>query len=154
MFEQGYARQIGLRLGAEIIAPERLSPSGIPTDRAFAGILAAHVRDYRKFDWLETWFGAGVSVVGPQTGLSDFLDAAHEVLGGAPVSAFTAGTQVPNDVYLDLGVEVAAQIPVDGAVVRPFVEAKSGLETYARVGVDKRPNNCTIHRDLSRDLNA
>ena len=136
LFEHGHARQVGVQLGAEIIAPERLSPSGIPIDRAFAGLLQVKFRDYRKFDWLETRFGAGSSVVGPQTGLSDFLDAAHEILGGAPVSAFTANTQVPNEVYLDLGGEVAAQIPLNGATVRPFVEAMAGVETYARAGID------------------
>ena len=136
VFNRRPGRQVAVQVGAEIIAPERLNPAGIPTDRAFAGIVQAQVREYRTYGRWETRWDAGLSFVGPQTGLSDFLDAAHGVLGGVPVSAFVANTQVPNDVVPEIGGEVAARITVNTVVFRPFAEVQAGLETYARVGVD------------------
>lgn len=135
-FDRGPARNVSFQLSAEIIAPERLSPSGVPADRAFAGVYEAILRDRHELRWGEVHYGLGATLAGPQTGLSEFLDAAHEVLGGVPVSDFVADNQVPNAIYLEIEAGIAHSFELNSFAVRPFADLRSGVESYVRAGID------------------
>lgn len=130
------SRQFGLRLEAEIVAPVYLHAPGPTPDRPFAGLLTVMGYDYRRSGPIETGFGLGIAAIGPQTGLSDFLDAAHSVLGGVPVGAAIANGQVANDLFVEARGEIAATYAISGLYVRPFVAARTGAEKLVRAGID------------------
>lgn len=128
--------EIGLRLGAEIVAPRYLNAPGPDPDRAFAGIWRAEVIDYRTHGQFDTTVHAGLAVTGPQTGLASFLDAAHGVLDGVPIGPAITSGQISDAVYLSGRTEVAWNRSVGPWHLRPFMAASTGLETLGRVGVD------------------
>ena len=79
-------------------------------------------------------FGGELVFVGPNTGLDDFQDWAHERIGAQRPTA--AATQLGNKVYPTVHGEVSRDVNFGSGVFRPFVEAQVGIENYARIGFD------------------
>lgn len=124
---------IEYRLQSEIITPRNLS--GAATDRPYvtSTTIGAHTH-FARGDF-DIGLGAHVTFSGPQTGLADFQDALHEILGASDVQV--ADDELPNATYFGGVAEVARPMQVSSAVtVRPFVEVVAGAEDTARVGAD------------------
>lgn len=125
-----------LRLGAELITPRHLNrPSR--DDRAYAGVLSAGVHTH--FSRARTEFATGVDVVvvGPQTRLDELQSAFHDWTDMPSLSQRTRDRQVPDAIHPTLVVEAGRNVILSGrARLRPFVEARAGIETYLRAGMD------------------
>lgn len=124
------------RLSGRIVAPASLN---VPAagDRPYAGLLSFGVHSHFATGPLEVALGADLVFTGPQTGLADFQEAFHDILGfGGPSAAVLAG-QIPNALYPTALVEVARPIQFgDRLRLRPFVEVQAGVENFIRVGGD------------------
>lgn len=127
---------IELRFGQRILAPANLATPAAD-DRRYAGILSFGAYTHFARDGAEYSFGGELVAVGPMTGADAFHAAAHDFLGMAPPSAAVRAAQFPNAVYPSLALEAARPYDLGGgAVLRPFVQARLGDETYLRAGVD------------------
>lgn len=122
------------RARAEIIAPNDLTRPN-PADRRWAGTYAFGLHTHFALGGTDMRLGADLAIVGPQTGLDDFQDFTHEVLGQSEPGVF--GNQIDNDVFPTVSAELGRDIDLPGSVrLRPFVEAAAGVETFVRVGGD------------------
>lgn len=125
-----------LRFGAEIIAPENLVTPA-PGDRPYAGAVSAGLHTH--FDRFGTEFAVGVDVVfvGPQTRLDELQGVFHDLVGVNKASAQTRADQVGNAIYPTFVGEAGREVTFGSATrVRPFLEARAGVETLVRAGVD------------------
>lgn len=133
---EAFGEIIEFRFLGEIIAPENLTTPSVG-DRPYAGALSMGMHTHFQRAGFDFSLGGDLTAVGPQTGLGDFQTAVHDVLGVTAPSATTLGSQIANKFYASGTVEVARSFAVGQATtVRPFVEARAGLETYVRAGVD------------------
>ncbi|MEM8774420.1 MAG: lipid A-modifier LpxR family protein [Pseudomonadota bacterium] len=133
---QQFGRVIELRFGGEIIAPESLS-NPAPDDRPFAGILALGLHTHFRRNATDVAAGFDLVFTGPQTGLDDFQENIHDIVGAAIISDATRANQIGNDFDPRLVVEVGHTIDFGtNARVRPFIEGRWGLEDLVRVGFD------------------
>lgn len=122
------------RARGEIIAPSNLARPN-PDDRRWAGTYTFGLHTHFAFASNDVRLGADLAIVGPQTGLDDFQDFLHDVLGQTNPGVF--GTQIGNGVFPTLSGEVGRDLALsDGVRLRPFVEAAAGVETFMRVGGD------------------
>ena len=122
------------RARGEIIAPNDLVRTN-PDDRRWAGTYTFGLHTHFARASTEVRLGADLAIVGPQTGLDDFQDFSHEVLGQSEPGVF--GTQIGNGVFPTISGEVGRDLALsDGLRLRPFVEAAAGVETFVRVGGD------------------
>lgn len=122
------------RARGEIIAPSNLARPN-PDDRRWAGTYTFGLHSHFALATAEVRLGADLAIVGPQTGLDDFQDFSHEVLGQSDPGVF--GTQIGNGVFPTISGEVGRDLALsDGLRLRPFVEAAAGVETFVRVGGD------------------
>ncbi len=122
------------RARAEIIAPEDLSVANPFPDRAYAGVIGLGAFTHYERGNYNVSYGGELVFVGPQTGLDDFQDWAHDRLGIQGPTA--AATQLGNKVYPTAQGELSRDVRFNNTLVRPFAEAQVGIESYARVGVD------------------
>ena len=125
-------RLLEFRLTHQLGTPEALGRPG-PRDRPFAGTFALEVLTHGRLGAAETSFGAGLAVTGPQTGSFRFQRWLHERLG-YPVPRPGARV-VPDGIHPVLSAEVGRSFGARPRV-RPFVEARAGLETLLRAGAD------------------
>lgn len=122
------------RARGEIIAPSNLARPN-PDDRRWAGTYTFGLHTHFAFASTDVRLGADLAIVGPQTGLDDFQDFTHDLLGQTNPGVF--GTQIGNGVFPTISGEVGRDLALsDGVRLRPFVEAAAGVETYVRVGGD------------------
>lgn len=125
-----------LRLGAEIIAPENLKRRAAG-DRPYAGLLSAGLHTHFMRGGAEIALGADLVFIGPQTRLDDLQNAFHDLVNVHQASAQTRLEQIGNAVHPTLVAEAGRDIFVQGNMsLRPFVEARAGIETLVRAGVD------------------
>ncbi|GAA6206852.1 hypothetical protein NBRC116601_01450 [Cognatishimia sp. WU-CL00825] len=138
---------IELRILGQIIAPENLVSPGVG-DRPYVGALSLGVHTHFKPKMIDYSLGADVVILGPQTGLADLQSWLHQGFGLAGPSASVLANQVGNDVKL-AAVAEAGQVFNIGAnsQIRPFAEARFGLETLLRVGFD-----LSIGANMANDL--
>lgn len=128
------------RLRAEIIAPADLSNPVIGTDRRYVGALHFGAFSHVQRAGAEMAFGLDLVVTGPQTRLGVFQSWMHERLGLGANQVL--GSQIGNAIYPTLSLEIGRDFNLarSGAagrsVLRPFVEAQAGVETFARIGAD------------------
>ncbi|MFW2588413.1 lipid A-modifier LpxR family protein [Sagittula sp. SSi028] len=124
------------RLSAQVIAPEDIRTPDAE-DRPFAGALSLGVHTHFARGPLEMSAGANLVVTGSQTGLGAFQTAVHDALGVEPASIDVLDDQIDNDVHPTLVLEAGNPMGLGGtAVLRPFAEARAGVESMVRVGAD------------------
>ncbi len=140
-----------LRLGAEIITPQNVARPA-PGDRPFAGVLSAGLHTHFMRGGTDFALGGDLVFVGPQTRMDRFQDAFHDLVGMNTTSAQTRADQVGDAVYLSIVTEAGHDIAVsDMVTIRPFVEARAGVETLARVGADMTFGGLTNGELMVRD---
>ena len=132
----GFGQLLELRLGAEIITPENLRvPSD--SDRHYAGALSVGLHTHFQRGAAEFAVGGDLVFVGPQTGLDGFQDALHDLFSVPRPSDAVRDAQIGNGLNPTAVVEIGQSFALsDTATLRPFVEARAGNETLARVGFD------------------
>lgn len=122
------------RARAEIIAPDNLTRLE-PDDRRYAGTLTFGVHSHFSVGIADARIGADLAITGPQTGLDDFQDSAHDILGLSNPGVFS--TQIGNGFYPTLSGEIGRSVALTENIrLRPFAEAEAGIETFVRVGGD------------------
>jgi len=132
-----FGQILELRINGEIIAPENLSFPA-PGDRPFAGALSIGLHTHHRKGATEFALGGDLVFTGPQTGLDDFQDGLHSVLGGFDVTSQTRAGQIGDDINPTVVAEMGQVLRFAGssATVRPYVEGRAGIETLVRVGAD------------------
>ncbi|MEM9319885.1 MAG: lipid A-modifier LpxR family protein [Pseudomonadota bacterium] len=122
------------RFSATIISPEDLTDPGAG-ERLYAGTLSAGIHTH--FDWrgFDVSAGAGVAVLGEQTGLRGLQTDFHDQFG-LPRIDINDTQQVDDQVRAHATVEIGRDIAVGGVELRPYVELQAGIETLARAGMD------------------
>ncbi|RKF13878.1 DUF2219 family protein [Roseovarius spongiae] len=132
----GFGELLELRLGAEAIAPEDLARPGA-TDRPYAGLLTVGLHTHFDLGGAEMSLGGDLVFTGPQTGIDDFQDFFHDALGGQNLSSATRRAQIGDDIHPTAVLELGRTYTIgQTGRLRPFVEARAGIETLARVGAD------------------
>ncbi|PKQ12580.1 MAG: DUF2219 domain-containing protein [Alphaproteobacteria bacterium HGW-Alphaproteobacteria-1] len=130
-----FGELLELRFNGEIIAPEDLSTPA-PVDRPYAGALSLGLHTHIQRAQMEYALGADLVVTGSQTGLDDFQDWLHGIVGGDDISRATKRAQV-DDGFHPTGVfEAGRSFDLGPARLRPFAEARMGVETLVRAGAD------------------
>lgn len=128
-----------------IVAPSNLiTPAA--RDRRYAGILSFGLHSH--FDWkgAEVALGGDLVFTGNQTGVGGFQNWIHDRMGISGPSNAVLDNQIGNAVYPTLVAEMGRTYALgEIARVRPFVEARAGVESLLRIGGD-----ITIG-DLGRD---
>lgn len=132
----GFGQLLELRLSAEIVAPDNIQTPDL-TDRPYAGALSAGLHTHFTQGPMEYSVGGDIVFLGPQTRLDEFQDAFHDTFNIATPSDAVRDGQVDNDILPNLVVEAGRNFAVgQSASLRPFVEARAGVETLVRAGVD------------------
>lgn len=137
---EGFGALMEYRFASRIITPTDLSTPAAG-DRPYAGIMSLGAYTHFARSGYEFAVGAELVGVGPATKLADFQLAAHDAFGLAAPSATVRAGQIGNAIYPTLSVEMARPLDLDfvggsGLVLRPFVQARAGDETYLRAGAD------------------
>lgn len=125
------------RLRGETISPSDLTSPPMAGERPYVGVVAAGLFGHRGSGAGGYRVGAELVATGPQTGVADFVEWSHDVLG-FPTARATSG-QLGDAFYPTVNTEAYRLIPRKsgrGFDLRPFVELQAGVETYARTGVD------------------
>ncbi|WP_138933215.1 lipid A-modifier LpxR family protein [Roseovarius arcticus] len=132
----GFGRLLELRFNAQIIAPRDLN-NPAPGDRRYAGSVALGLHTHYAALGSEVSLGGDLVFTGPQTGLDGLQDFIHDNLGGQGVGGATRRRQIGNHVYPTAVAEMGRTLTLGGAAtLRPFAEARAGVETLVRVGAD------------------
>lgn len=132
----GFGQLLELRLGGEIIAPSNIVTAS-PTDRRYAGALSVGLHTHMQQGLTEYAIGGDLVFIGPQTGLDGFQDALHDLLNTERPSDAVRAAQIGNAINPTGVFEMGQSFGLsDTAVLRPFLEARLGNETLARVGFD------------------
>jgi hypothetical protein len=122
------------RMRADTIAPASLTDPA-PADRRYAGALSFGLHTHFAWQGAEVSLGADLVFTGPQTGLGSFQSGIHDLLG-LP-KPLVLDDQIGDAVYPGLVAEVGRSFDFgDNMRVRPFIEARSGVESLLRVGGD------------------
>jgi hypothetical protein len=132
----GFGELIELRLGAEIIAPENLTGFD-RTDRRYASTLSIGAHTHYLAGKAEVAAGVDLVFVGPQTGLSQFQNTLHDALDVPAPASGLLRNQISNSIRPTVVMEMGRSFDVSNQThIRPFVEARAGLETLVRIGFD------------------
>ncbi len=127
---------IELRFGAEIIAPQNLVRRA-PGDRPYVGAVSTGLHTHFDRNGTEFALGADLVFVGPQTRLDKLQGAFHDLVGVSKASEQTRAEQIGNAVFPTFVAEAGREVELGGvARMRPFLEARAGVETLVRAGVD------------------
>lgn len=125
-----------LRLGAEIIAPDNLVTPA-PGDRPYAGALSVGLHTHFTRAGLDLALGGDLVLTGPQTRLDRLQGAFHDLVGVEKASGLTRDAQIGNAIHPTLVGEAGREVTLGaGMRMRPFIEARAGVETLLRAGVD------------------
>ncbi|MDA3859582.1 MAG: DUF2219 family protein [Roseovarius sp.] len=131
----GVGDLLEFRFNGEVIAPEDLSRPAVQ-DRPFVGALSFGLHTHFKPAWIEYSAGADLIVTGSQTGLDDFQDFIHDIVGERNISGRVRRNQVDN-AFRPAGVfEAGREFSYGMARIRPFAEARVGVEDLVRAGAD------------------
>ena len=125
-----------LRLNGEIVGPENLATPA-PGDRVYAQALSLGLHSHFQRGAIEYSLGGDLVVTGPVTQLDHVQEALHDVLGGRDPSPATKAAQISDDVDPSLVFEAGREFQLGStARLRPFVEARAGVENLLRAGAD------------------
>lgn len=130
-----FGELLELRFNGEIVAPEDLSTPA-PVDRPFAGALSLGLHTHLTRARMEYALGADLVVIGPQTGLDDFQDWLHDIVGGDEISGAAKRGQIDDGFHPTAVLETGRSFDLGTARLRPFAEARVGAETLVRAGAD------------------
>lgn len=130
-----FGELLELRFNGEIIAPDDLSTPA-PVDRPFAGALSLGLHTHMQRAGMEYALGGDLVVTGPQTGLDDFQDWLHDIVGGDEISRAARRGQVDDGFHPTGVIEAGRSFELGAARLRPFAEARVGVETLVRAGAD------------------
>lgn len=136
---------------------ETIQPADIVTpavgDRPYASALSLGVHSHSKTArGNEISFGGDLVIIGSQTGLDHIQNAVHDLLSMPRVSSATLDGQIGNKIRPSATFEIGRNLKVgEVGLFRPFVEARAGVETYARVGFDLTLGPVTQGDMLVRD---
>ncbi|WP_299698601.1 lipid A-modifier LpxR family protein [uncultured Tateyamaria sp.] len=132
----GFGQLLELRLSAEILAPDDIRTPD-PGDRPYAGALSAGLHTHFSRGPMEYSVGGDIVFLGPQTRLDELQDAFHDTFNISTPSDAVRDAQVGNDVLPNVVAEAGRSFAIGQSTsLRPFVEARAGVETLVRVGVD------------------
>ena len=121
------------RVRADHLTPEDLALPA-PTDRRHAGVLSFGVHThFQRSDW-EFTAGGDLVAIGPQTGLLDFQEELHRILGFQIPDL--DNFQIEDQFRINLTGEVGRTLDMGDWTMRPFVEVSVGPEDMVRAGVD------------------
>ena len=133
---QTFGQMLELRFNAEILGPENLMAPAVG-DRPYAQAFTMGVHSHFMAGAAEVALGADVTVTGSQLGFDDVQEALHDVLGGLDPSPATKAGRIGNDVHATAVMEVGRTYRfASGTSLRPFVEARFGVESMVRAGAD------------------
>jgi hypothetical protein len=122
------------RLRADTIAPASLTDP-ILQDRRYAGALSFGLHSHFAWQGAEVSLGADLVFTGPQTGIGGFQSYIHNLLGLPKPQVLD--DQIGDAVYPGLVAEVGRSFDFgDNLRVRPFLEARTGMDSLVRVGGD------------------
>ncbi|MBB95368.1 MAG: hypothetical protein CML68_12350 [Rhodobacteraceae bacterium] len=125
-----------IRFQAQVIQPDNLSRAD-PSDRPYAGVLALGLHRHVGVGPHEFALGGDLVLAGPQTGVDDLQAAVHDVVGGPDPADEILSAQIGNSLRPTAVFEYGHTLGLSPAVtLRPFVEARFGDETLARLGAD------------------
>lgn len=131
-----FGELLELRINGEIVGPQDVS-NPAPLDRRYGQALSLGVHTHFQPRTVEYALGIDAVFTGSQVGLDDVQEAVHTVLGGRDPSPAVLAAQVSNGVHANGVFEAGRRIEMGAATqLRPFVEARAGTETLARVGFD------------------
>lgn len=137
------------RFRSEIIAPSNLARPA-PSDRPYAGVLAFGIHHHTQRRGVETAVGVDLVTVGDQTGMLSFQSGFHHLFGAGE---FGSVSQIGNATYPTLVGELGKSIELsEHALMRPFVAAQAGVETFIRAGVDVEFGQLCIGNLKIRDV--
>lgn len=132
----GFGQLLELRLAAEILAPDDIRMPE-PGDRPYAGALSVGLHTHFARGAMEYSVGGDIVFLGPQTRLDEFQDAFHDAFNIVRPSDAVLDAQIENDIRPNLVAEAGRSFALgQGSSLRPFVEARAGVETLVRAGVD------------------
>lgn len=139
------------RLQADIKAPDNLvTPAA--GDRPFAGSVSVGLHTHYQQSGYEISMGGELVATGPQTRLDQFQTALHDGLGVSPPSIATRGAQIGNQVHPGVIVEMARPFTLgERSQLRPFIEARAGVETLVRAGMDFEIGTLSSNDVMIRD---
>ncbi|WP_294622111.1 lipid A-modifier LpxR family protein [uncultured Roseovarius sp.] len=132
-----FGQMLELRFNAEILGPENLfTPAA--GDRPYAQAFTMGLHSHFMAGEAEVALGGDVTVTGPQLGFDDVQEVFHDALGGRDPSPATKAAQISNDVHATAVMEMGRtyRFRAGGTALRPFVEARVGVETMVRAGAD------------------
>ena len=125
-----------LRFLGQIIAPDRLDRLR-PADRPYAGALSVGLHTHFQKSSVEWSVGADLVAIGPQTGLDDFQDMIHGIVGAPRLFSGMQAAQIPDTFRPTIVAEAGRDFVLpNGLRLRPFAEARAGDESLLRVGAD------------------
>lgn len=133
---EGFGDLLELRIQGEVITPSDLRRPD-PADRLYAGALSFGLHTHMQRGNAEYAFGGDLVFVGPSTQLDSFQDGFHDFLGISRPSDAIRDAQIGNSINPSLVFEGGRRLTLgERSSLRPFVEARAGVETLARVGFD------------------
>ncbi|MCG7494166.1 lipid A-modifier LpxR family protein [Thalassobius sp. Cn5-15] len=146
-----FGETLEFRINAEIIAPDNLvTPAA--GDRPYAGSLSFGLHTHFQKRKIEYSVGVDMVLTGEETRLSDFQAALHDLLSVDEASDAVLDSQIDGGVHPTAVVELGHNLAlVDGVALRPFVEARAGVETMVRAGADLRIGSVGAGELLVRD---
>lgn len=147
----GFGEVLELRWGLEVLAPENIvSPA--PLDRPYAGAISAGLHTHFARGETDISLGLDLVFTGPQTKLDELQAGIHDLVDVLPPSDSVLNAQIGDGLHPTLVFEAGRDLDLgDRATLRPFVEARAGIETYARVGFDLTFGGLLENEYLVRD---
>ena len=143
IFAPGWAGQaparfgelLELRINGEVVGPENLATPA-PFDRRYGQALSFGLHTHWQPGLVDYALGLDAVITGSQIGLDDVQEALHTVLGGRDPSAVVLAGQLSNGIHANGVFEAGRRFDLGTTQIRPFLEARAGTETLARLGVD------------------
>jgi hypothetical protein len=132
----GFGDILELRGHAGVIAPSNLT-SPAANDRRYAGVLSFGLNTHFGWQGAEVNLGAELALTGPRSGIGSFQKWFHNQAGMVPPSSAVLDAQIGNRLHPGLNAEIGRSLALGDAVhLRPFAEARLGVESLVRVGGD------------------
>lgn len=140
-----------LRWGLEVLSPESIIAPA-PLDRPYAGALSVGLHTHFAAGAADVSTGLDLVFTGPQTQLDELQNLIHDVFSVRPPSDTVLNAQIGNGVHPTFVFEAGRDIAMrEDGLIRPFVEARAGIETYVRAGFDLTFGELLQNEFLVRD---
>lgn len=132
----GFGDILELRGHAGVIAPANLTTPAAD-DRRYAGVLSFGLNTHFGWQRAEVDLGAELALTGPRSGIGSFQKWFHNQAGMVPPSTAVLDGQIGNRLHPGLNAEIGRSLALGDAVhLRPFAEARLGVESLVRMGGD------------------